>query len=85
VKTRAEAAPLILSVGLAGLVVMADNWAASLVQAAVLITAYMLPFGLLQLLYSDLADRFGKLAVPRFAMIGSALRSPDYWVGSLVG
>jgi predicted MFS family arabinose efflux permease len=82
-KTRASAAPLILSLGLAGLIVMADNWVvspilpaiardigSSPVQAAVLITAYMLPFGLLQLLYGPLADRYGKLRVLRLTMIG---------------
>ena len=82
-KTRAEAAALILSLGLAGLVVMADNWVVSPilpaiardigtspVQAAVLIAAYMLPFGLFQLLYGPLADRYGKLRVLRLTMIG---------------
>ena len=85
-KTRVEAAALILSLGLAGLVVMADNWVvspilpaiagnvgASPVQAAVLITAYMLPFGLFQLLYGPLADRYGKLMVLRVTMVGFTL------------
>ncbi|MCL5264182.1 MAG: MFS transporter [Chloroflexi bacterium] len=82
-KTRAEAAPLILSLGLAGFVVMADNWVvspivpsiardvgASPVRTAVLITAYMLPFALFQLLYGPLADRYGKLRVMRLTLIG---------------
>ena len=82
-RTRVESAPLILSLGLAGLVVMADNWVvspilpaiardvgASPVAAAVLIAAYMLPFGLFQLLYGPLADRYGKLRVLRLTMIG---------------
>ncbi len=82
-KTRAEAAPLILSLGLAGFVVMADNWVvspivpsiardvgASPVRTAVLITAYMLPFALFQLLYGPLADRYGKLRVMRVTLIG---------------
>ncbi|MHB1131061.1 MAG: MFS transporter [Chloroflexota bacterium] len=82
-KTRVEAAALILSLSLAGLVVMADNWVVSPilpaiardvgtspVQAAVLIAAYMLPFGLFQLLYGPLADRYGKLRVLRLSMIG---------------
>jgi len=82
-KTRAEAAPLILSLGLAGFVVMADNWVvspivpaiardigASPVRTAVLITAYMLPFALFQLVYGPLADRYGKLRVLRFTLIG---------------
>ncbi|MHB1415660.1 MAG: MFS transporter [Chloroflexota bacterium] len=82
-KTRAESAALILLLGLAGLIVMADNWVvspilpaiagdvgSSPVQAAVLIAAYMLPFGLFQLLYGPLADRYGKLRVLRLTMIG---------------
>jgi len=82
-RTRAEAAALILSLGLAGFVVMADNWVvspilpaigrdigASPVQAGILISAYMLPFGLFQLGFGPLADRYGKLAVLRLTMIG---------------
>ena len=82
-KTRAEAATLILSLGLTGFVVMADNWVVSPIlpsiagsigstpiRAAILIPAYMLPFGLLQLFYGPLADRYGKLKVLWAAMIG---------------
>jgi len=67
---------LILVLGLAGFIVMADNWVVSPLlpsmarafsvdpaRAGVLIVAYMLPFGLFQLLYGPLADRFGKLRV----------------------
>ena len=67
---------LILILGLAGFIVMADNWVVSPLlpsiahafsvdpaRAGVLIAAYMLPFGLFQLLYGPLADRFGKLRV----------------------
>jgi len=74
-KTRAEVATLILSLGLAGFVVMANSAVVSpivpaiardiggsLVQtAAMLIAGYMLPFALFQLLYGPLADRYGKL------------------------
>jgi predicted MFS family arabinose efflux permease len=62
--------------GLAGFIVMADNWVVSPLlptmardfsvdpaRAGVLIAAYMLPFGLFQLVYGPLADRFGKLRV----------------------
>ena len=62
--------------GLAGFIVMADNWVVSPLlptmardfsvdpaRAGVLIAAYMLPFGIFQLLYGPLADRFGKLRV----------------------
>jgi len=62
---------------------MADNWVVSPIlpsiagsiaitpiKAAILIPAYMLPFGLLQLFYGPLADRYGKLKVLWVAMIG---------------
>lgn len=67
---------LIIILGLAGFIVMADNWVVSPllptiahsfnadpVRAGILISAYMLPFGLFQLLYGPLADRYGKLKV----------------------
>ena len=73
---------LILILGLAGFVVMADNWvvspilpaiASSLrvspVQAGLLISAYMIPFGLFQLVFGPLADRYGKQQVITFSMI----------------
>lgn len=82
-KTRAESWPIILSLGLAGFVVMADNWvvspiipsiakdiSASPVRTAILITAYMLPFALFQLIYGPLADRYGKLRVLKLTLIG---------------
>lgn len=67
---------LVILLGLAAFIVMADNWvvspilpaiaAAFHIQAAsagVLIAAYMLPFGIFQLIFGPLADRFGKLRV----------------------
>ena len=67
---------LILILGLAGFVVMADNWVVSpilpaiadnlgqeVTRAGLLITAYMLPFGLFQLVFGPLADRYGKRQV----------------------
>lgn len=67
---------LVLLLGLAGFMVMADNWVVSPIlpaiagdlgvsaaRAGVLISAYMLPFGLFQLVYGPLADRFGKARV----------------------
>ena len=86
-KTRAEVAPLILSLGLAGFVVMgnsavvspivpaiARDIGGSLVQtAAMLIAGYMLPFALFQLLYGPLADRYGKLRVLRVTLLGFIL------------
>ena len=66
----------ILILGLAGFVVMADNWVVSpilpaiadnlgqeVTRAGLLITAYMLPFGLFQLVFGPLADRYGKRRV----------------------
>lgn len=71
-----------LILGLAGFVVMADNWVVSpilpsisndigvsVASAALIITAYMLPFGLFQLIFGYLADRFGKRQVITVAMV----------------
>ena len=68
--------------GLCGFVVMADNWVVSPilpsiaagigidpVRAGILITAYMIPFGLFQLVFGPLADRFGKRQVVTVAML----------------
>jgi predicted MFS family arabinose efflux permease len=73
---------LILILGLTGFVVMADNWVVSPilpaiarsirvlpVQAGLLITAYMIPFGLFQLVFGPLSDRYGKRQVINFSMI----------------
>jgi len=66
----------LLILGLAGFTVMADNWVVSpilpaisdsfnvaTIQAGILITSYMIPFGLFQLVFGPLADRFGKRQV----------------------
>lgn len=73
-RRQEEWAPLVLVLGLAGFIVMADNWVVSpllpsiaktmgspVAAAGVLIAAYMLPFGLFQLAFGPIADRFGKL------------------------
>jgi predicted MFS family arabinose efflux permease len=73
---------IILILGLAGFVVMADNWVVSPilpaiarsiqvapVRAGLLITSYMIPFGLFQLVFGPLADRYGKRQVITFSMI----------------
>jgi predicted MFS family arabinose efflux permease len=67
---------LVLLLGMAGFVVMGDNLVVSPilpsisvslgvepVAAGVLIVAYMLPFGVFQLVFGPLADRFGKTRV----------------------
>lgn len=72
---------MILILGLAGFVTMADNWVVSpilpsiaqnmnvdVASASIVITAYMLPFGLFQLLYGYLAERLGKRQVITFSI-----------------
>jgi predicted MFS family arabinose efflux permease len=44
-------------------------------QAALSVTAYMLPFGLFTLLFGPLADRFGKAKVINLAAFGTAIFS----------
>jgi len=73
---------LILILGLNGFIVMADNWVVSpilpaisgdigvtVTSAGMLITAYMIPFGLFQLIFGPLADRFGKKKIISLSMI----------------
>ena len=67
---------LVLLLGMAGFIVMADNWVVSPIlpaisksvgvrpeAAGILIAAYMLPFGIFQLVFGPLADRFGKTRI----------------------
>lgn len=73
---------IILLLGLAGFIVMADNWVVSPIlpaisqnlsidisKAGLLITAYMIPFGIFQIIFGPLADRYGKKQVITFSMI----------------
>jgi len=73
---------VLLILGLAGFVVMADNWVVSPilpaisanlnvdpVRAGITITAYMIPFGVFQLIFGPLADRYGKRQVISMAML----------------
>ncbi|XCH79163.1 MAG: MFS transporter [Candidatus Dehalobacter alkaniphilus] len=73
---------ILLILGLAGFVVMADNWVVSpilpsiskdigvdIARAALIITAYMVPFGLFQLIFGYLADKFGKRQIISFSMV----------------
>jgi predicted MFS family arabinose efflux permease len=73
---------VLLILGLAGFVVMADNWVVSPilpaisanlgvdpVRAGVVISAYMIPFGIFQLIFGPLADRHGKRQVISVAML----------------
>ncbi|MFZ3101542.1 MAG: MFS transporter [Desulfitobacteriaceae bacterium] len=72
---------IILILGFAGFVAMADNWVVSpilpsiaqnlnvdVASASIVITAYMLPFGLFQLIYGYLAERFGKRQIITFSI-----------------
>lgn len=67
---------MVMLLGLAGFIVMADNWVVSpilpaisqnlnidIARAGLLITAYMIPFGIFQILFGPLADRYGKKQV----------------------
>jgi len=73
---------LILLLGLAGFIVMADNWVVSpilpaisksinvdVARAGLLVTAYMIPFGIFQIIFGPLADRYGKKQVITFSII----------------
>ncbi|MDA8442762.1 MAG: MFS transporter [Peptococcaceae bacterium] len=72
---------ILLILGLAGFTVMADNWVVSpilpaiaqnigvpVTSAGLLITSYMIPFGLFQLVFGPLADRFGKRQILTIAI-----------------
>ncbi|WP_088225188.1 MFS transporter [Desulfosporosinus sp. FKB] len=73
---------LIALLGLAGFIVMADNWVVSpilpaisqnlnidIAKAGLLISAYMIPFGIFQVIFGPLADRYGKKQIITFSMI----------------
>jgi MFS family permease len=68
--------------GLAGFIVMADNWVVApilpaisqnlnidIARAGLLISAYMLPFGVFQIIFGPLADRYGKKQVIASSMV----------------
>ena len=80
--TNKDGNKIIMLLGLAGFIVMADNWVVSPIlpaisqnltidisRAGLLITAYMIPFGIFQIIFGPLADRFGKKQVITLAMI----------------
>lgn len=73
---------IILLLGLAGFMVMADNWVVSpllpaiaqnlnidIAKAGLLITAYMIPFGIFQIIFGPIADRYGKKQVITLSII----------------
>lgn len=89
---------IILILGFAGFVVMADNWVVSpilpaiaksinvpVTSAALLITSYMIPFGIFQLIFGPLADRFGKKKILNLAMLFFTLGTALTAMGSSLG
>ena len=86
---------IVLLLGFAGFIVMADNWVVSpilpaiggnlgidIAKAGLLITAYMIPFGIFQIIFGPLADRYGKKQVITFSMIMFAVAAALCAVGT---
>jgi MFS family permease len=73
---------IVILLGFLGFMVMADNWVVSPIlpaisenigvaveRAGLLIAAYMIPFGIFQIIFGPLADRYGKKQVITFSII----------------
>jgi predicted MFS family arabinose efflux permease len=73
---------IVILLGFLGFIVMADNWVVSPIlpaisenigvaveRARLLIAAYMIPFGIFQIIFGPLADRYGKKQVIAFSII----------------
>ncbi|MBI4774079.1 MAG: MFS transporter [Deltaproteobacteria bacterium] len=73
---------IVLLLGVLGFVVMADNWVVSPIlpaisenigipveRAGLLIAAYMIPFGIFQIAFGPLADRYGKKQIITFSIV----------------
>jgi len=86
---------LIVLLGLTGFIVMADNWVISPIlpaiseslnidisRAGLLITAYMLPFGIFQIIFGPLADRYGKKQVITFSVLAFTIATGMCALGS---
>ncbi|WP_084756889.1 MFS transporter [Clostridium sp. DMHC 10] len=86
---------LIVLLGLAGFIVMADNWVVSpilptisqnlnidIAKAGLLITAYMIPFGIFQIIFGPLADRYGKKQVITFSVLAFTIATGLCALGS---
>lgn len=91
---------ILLILGLAGFTVMADNWVVSpilpsiaesisvpVTKTGLLITSYMIPFGMFQLVFGPMADRYGKRQVINFSLlfftIATALTAVGYGLTDL--
>ncbi|AKA67344.1 MFS transporter [Clostridium scatologenes] len=77
---------LVLILGMAGFVSAADNWlispilpaisagfGASIAKTGIIITAYMIPYGIMQPVYGFFSDNWGKTKVLRWIVWGLAL------------
>lgn len=86
---------LVLLLGLAGFIVMADNWVVSPIlptisqnlnidvsKAGLLITAYMIPFGIFQIIFGPLADRYGKKQIITFSILAFTIATGICALGS---
>ncbi len=73
---------IVILLGFLGFIVMADNWVVSPIlpaisenigvaveRAGLLIAAYMIPFGIFQIIFGPLADRYGKKQVITFSIV----------------
>jgi predicted MFS family arabinose efflux permease len=73
---------VVILLGLLGFIVMADNWVVSPIlpaisenigvaveRAGLLIAAYMIPFGIFQIIFGPLADRYGKKQIITFSIV----------------
>ena len=86
---------LIILLGLAGFIVIADNWVIAPILPAIseslnldisrvglLITAYMIPYGIFQIIFGPLADRFGKKQVITFSVLAFTVSTGICALGS---
>ncbi len=101
-----EAGRAVLLLGAMGFWVMGDNYAASpmlvdiaqdfgleIGTAAMVVVAYMIPFGLFTFIFGPLGDRYGKLRIIAVASFGTAIFSslgalalicPHFWLSGLL-
>jgi predicted MFS family arabinose efflux permease len=85
-KVESNNETLICILGLTGLISVADNWIISpvlpaiagdfdisIAQAGVILTTYMIPYGIMQPVYGFISDRWGKANMLRWLVAGLAL------------
>jgi len=86
---------IIILLGIAGFIVIADNWVIAPILPAIseslnldisrvglLITAYMIPYGIFQIIFGPLADRFGKKQVITFSVLAFTVSTGICALGS---